>query len=414
MAMFASEFWDTFKTAPIEKPAAKRTFNIAIGDRNADRLNRAVEGDNWHINVRDLTASLVQKGVSDTVIQALAPSITSPGYDIKQTEDELRKFTTSAKEKGYGDEEHIPFENNPLDGFNLISIGDLSSKEFTPIDWLLEPFLPRPSLTLIAGPPKVGKSWLCLFFALQIASDENEVIYLANEDNERRLKDRINSICPFPPDGLHFIAGLSAEKVVPKGDAAHDFLRALVSRRPATKCVIVDTLAAIRADISQKRNRDEYSLSEEEFSNLRKLAHELGITLILVHHTRKANENDAHPVERILGSQGIAATVETIMVMKQELGSQDIALHVTGKDVEQQDLCFPWERPGFGWPSELVEARLGPFQSKCLAYIKDNPRCTQTSITEALGCDKSQTSRAVDRLVERGLIIRNDMRLIAT
>ena len=298
MAMPLPEFREKFNTTPIEKPAAKRTFNIALGDRNADRLNSAAQGENWHINVRDLTASLVKKGVSDRVIQALAPSITLPGYDIKQTEDELRKFTTSAKEKGFGDEEHIPFENNPLDGFNLISIGDLSSKEFTPIDWLLEPFLPRPSLTLIAGSPKVGKSWLCLFFALQIASEENEVIYLANEDNERRLKDRINSICPFPPDGLHFIAGLSAEKVVPKGDAAH-VLRALVSRRPATKCVIVDTLAAIRADISQKRTRDEYSLSEEEFSNLRKLAHELGITLILVHHTRKANENDAHPVERI-------------------------------------------------------------------------------------------------------------------
>ena len=413
MAMLTSEFWEKFNAIPIEKPAAKRTFNIALGDRNADRLNSAVEGDNWHINVRDLTASLVKKGVSDRVIQALAPSITLPGYDTKQTEDELRKFTTSAKEKGFGDAERLPFDNQ-LDGFNLISIGDLSTKEFAPIDWLLEPFLPRPSLTLIAGPPKVGKSWLCLFFALQIASHENEVIYLANEDNERRLKDRINSICLFPPDGLHFIAGLSAEKVVPKGDAAHDFLRALVSRRPATKCVIVDTLAAIRADVTQKRSRDEYSLSEEEFSNLRKLAHELGITLILVHHTRKANENDAHPVERILGSQGIAATVETIMVMKQELGSQDIALHVTGKDVEQQELCFPWERPGFGWPTELVKAKLGPFQSKCLAYIKDNPRCTQTSITEALGCDKSQTSRAVDRLLERGLIIRNDMRLIAT
>ena len=137
--------------------------------------------------------------------------------------------------------------------------------------------------------------------------------------------------------------------------------------------------------------------------------------MILVHHTRKANENDAHPVERILGSQGIAATVETIMVMKQELGSQDIALHVTGKDVEQQDLCFPWERPGFGWPTELVKAKLGPFQSKCLAYVKDNPRCTQTSITEALECDKSQTSRAIDKLIERGLVFKQGSdRLIAT
>ena len=223
MAMLTSEFWEKFKNVPYEEPSAKRPLNIALGDLNADRLNSAVQGENWHINIRDLTASLVKKGVSDRVIQALAPSITLPGYDIKQTEAELIKLTTSAREKGFGDDEAVPLNDDPLDGFNLISIGDLSLKEFAPIDWLLEPFLPRPSLTLIAGPPKVGKSWLCLFFAMQIASEEHQVIYLANEDNERRLQYRINSICPFPPEGLHFIAGLSAEKIIPKGDAAHDF-----------------------------------------------------------------------------------------------------------------------------------------------------------------------------------------------
>ena len=47
--------------------------------------------------------------------------------------------------------------------------------------------------------------------------------------------------------------------------------------------------------------------------------------------------------------------------MKQETGSQDVALQQTGKDVEQQDWVLPWEAPGFGWPREMTEARLGPF-----------------------------------------------------
>ena len=59
------------------------------------------------------------------------------------------------------------------------------------------------------------------------------------------------------------------------------------------------------------------------------------------------------------------------MVMKQETGSQDVALHVTGKDVEQQDWVLPWEAPGFGWPKEMTEARLGPPKT-CLEYVKNN------------------------------------------
>ena len=67
------------------------------------------------------------------------------------------------------------------------------------------------------------------------------------------------------------------------------------------------------------------------------------------------------------------------------------------------------------WGPELVEARLGPFQSKCLSYIKENPRCTQTAVSRELECDKSQTSRAVDKLVERGLVVKNDIgQLMAT
>ena len=215
-------------------------------------------------------------------------------------------------------------------------------------------------------------------------------------------------MCPFPPDGIHFIAGLSSARPLPKGKAAHAFVKALKNKHPAMKCLVVDTLAAIRAEPSAKTRKDEYALSEEEFSGLRQLAHDLDIAIIIVHHTRKVTDSTASPVESILGSQGIAATVETIMVMKQETGSQNVGLYITGKDVEQQELVLPWQSPGFSWPRDMTEARLGPFQQKCLNYIRSHPRCMQGGLVASLNCDKGQVSVAVNTLIERGLVERQE------
>ena len=38
----------------------------------------------------------------------------------------------------------------------------------------------------------------------------------------------------------------------------------------------------------------------------------------------------------------------------------------------------------------MIEGRLGTFQQKCLDYVREHPRCTQTAIVEHLNCDKGQ------------------------
>ena len=129
----------------------------------------------------------------------------------------------------------------------------------------------------------------------------------------------------------------------------------------------------------------------------------------MVHHTRKASDSDQNPVERLLGSQAIGATVDTIMVLKQATGSLDVKLHAKGKDIEQQDLLLEWQGPGFHWPKEIKEAQLGEFQEVCLELIRKHPRCTRTFLCEELNRDKSQVSRAVSRLMELGLVEQKEM-----
>jgi RecA-family ATPase len=79
--------------------------------------------------------------------------------------------------------------------------------------WLLPGLLPAQGLTVLAGRPKVGKYWLALDIALSLAAGrevlglrppaEAPTLYIALEDNPRRLKNRLEMArLPAPRDGL--------------------------------------------------------------------------------------------------------------------------------------------------------------------------------------------------------------------
>ena len=124
--------------------------------------------------------------------------------------------------------------------------------------------------------------------------------------------------------------------------------------------------------------------------------------MIGVHHTKKENgEFESTPIDKILGSQGIAATAETIVVLEQARGSQDANLFITGKDVEQQEEHrLHWTEQGFSEPQNKVLAERGPFQRKIIDYVKEHARCTQVAIADELGRTKQQVNAAVDTLLE--------------
>ena len=292
-----------------------------------------------------------------------------------------------------------------LQAFNIISAEELAQKKFDPIEFLVPELLPAVGLTMLSGAPKVGKSYFCLKLISQFQSS-CAVLYLANEDNERRLQQRNSQIFPFgPPPNLMLLPGLSSETPLPRGEAALRFIRQIKQKYPNVGCVFVDTIAGIRERSGKEKN---YDATEAEFSALRKLSHELEIAVVAVHHNRKRTESDASPLEQILGSQGIAATVETALILQQAPGTQDVDLFVTGKDIEQREIRYTWNNPGFVEAGDVVEASLGPFQRDCLNFIRQHPRCMQTAIVKALKHSKSQVSEAVRKLCERGLVMRDD------
>src|SRR5262245_30534231 len=90
---------------------------------------------------------------------------------------------------------------------NVFTAASLQTMTFKAVDYIVPGIIPE-GLTILAGKPKVGKSWLALDIALAVAGGRfllgdikpmpGDVLYAALEDNQRRLWKRIRKIIAAP------------------------------------------------------------------------------------------------------------------------------------------------------------------------------------------------------------------------
>src|SRR3712207_5876754 len=131
-----------------------------------------------------------------------------------------------------------------------ISASDLLRKQFDPLRWIVPELIPE-GLTLLAGPPKIGKSWLCLDLALAVAGygqfldevevETGDVLYLALDDTQRRLQERIRRLLgekPVPERLDIFSADHSAPSLV---DGGLELVEQWMASHADPRVLIVDT-----------------------------------------------------------------------------------------------------------------------------------------------------------------------------
>jgi predicted ATP-dependent serine protease len=99
-----------------------------------------------------------------------------------------------------------------------IDINTIRSMEHKPLQFAVNGILPH-GLFILAGSPKIGKSWIVLDICIAIATDgdiwgykanKSGVLYYALEDNWRRINDRVNQLDTDNSDMSGFRVKLSA------------------------------------------------------------------------------------------------------------------------------------------------------------------------------------------------------------
>jgi len=237
----------------------------------------------------------------------------------------------------------------------IASAADLLARDFPPVRWVV-PDLLSEGLCLLCGSPKIGKSWLALGLCIATATggvalgkfrvEQGDALYLALEDNLRRLQSRLRKVlCAEPrPVNVERLDYSTACPRVSDGGllVVEDWLKA----HSAARLVVVDTLAKIRPP--RRPNGNLYDEDYAAVQGLKDLADRYQVALVVVHHLRKASADD--PIDQVSGSHGLTGGVDGVLVLKRERGRADAVLHVTGRDIErEQELALQWDARTAAW-----------------------------------------------------------------
>mgnify|MGYP003631971626 CR=1 FL=1 len=209
--------------------------------------------------------------------------------------------------------------NDDKKRFVTINAVDLANKEFPPIRWTVPDILPE-GLTVLAGKPKAGKSWLVLDWAVSVAHggtamgsvdvEGGDVLYLALEDNQRRLKGRMELMQRYGTRPTRLAYATEAPRV---NEGFVERMESWLDDYPETRLIIIDTLQRIRPQTS---GNNVYKEDYEAVQSLQDLAGSRNISIVIVHHTRKSDADDIF--DTISGSNGLAGSCDNLMVLAKQ------------------------------------------------------------------------------------------------
>ena len=227
---------------------------------------------------------------------------------------------------------------------------ELMQQDFPEPVWIIPGILPE-GLAILAGKPKIGKSWMVLNFAIAVASGgkalgeidvtKGTVFYLSLEDNPRRLKSRINIVlpCATAPKNLHLpMSWFSLD------EGGIEKLRKCMEDYPDTRLIIIDTFAKIR---EKARSRSAYDNDYKALDGLKKLADKHGIAVLIVHHERKADAEDVF--DQISGTTGFTGAADCLMSLQRDRGRAEAILRISGRDVEDKELALKLDKGIMTW-----------------------------------------------------------------
>lgn len=212
---------------------------------------------------------------------------------------------------------------------------DLFEAELERTQMIVQRMIPC-GLTVLAGAPKRGKSWLALALALAVASGhdflgqrtvQGSVLYLDLESRQYRVKDRLSHLIVGPaPAGLYV-----AHTAEPLGQRFYQQMEGWMDSVRNARLIIVDTLGRVK--LSGKRNENAYESDTRQYGELQSWAGKHKIAVIVVHHLRKTKDNDDW-FDKINGSNGLVGAADAVLGLGGKRGEQVSKLMVSGRDID--------------------------------------------------------------------------------
>jgi hypothetical protein len=257
-----------------------------------------------------------------------------------------------------------------------IAASDLQHMRFPEIKYVVPGYVVE-GLTLFAGKPKLGKSWLMLHIAIAVARGgqtlgdiqcvQGDVLYCALEDNGRRLQRRMVKLLPASqpwPHRLQFITEMPRLK-----DGGIETVRRWIKSGESPRLIVIDTLARVRDP--KGHDKSDYEADYAAVSELKTLADKHGIAIVLVHHQRKMEAED--PIDTVSGTTGLTGAVDSVLVLYHK--AQGTVLYGRGRDIEEIEKAVTFDKQFCVWrvDGEAREVHRSDARTKIVTALCDSP-----------------------------------------
>ena len=250
----------------------------------------------------------------------------------------------------------VPKQGSDKDRKTII---DFVATSMTSTDWerevvrtyLVDDILCDVGLYVVAGKPKQGKSYLLRDLAFKVQNQNTmyeakwlgqvvhggDVLLLALEDS----KDSMNLHSKDMNLGNKKKPTTYVEQCPTLDRGFIESVELWHSKVPNPKLVIIDTFQKIKPMGEQKtRNSNAYEVDYYYLSQLHKLAKELKICIVYVHHLSQADKG--HKWDKIMGSTGHQGVTDAMYMLERDEGTNSGTFEGIGRNIPSFKYDIAW------------------------------------------------------------------------
>lgn len=281
----------------------------------------------------------------------------------------------------------------------------LQHKIFPPLRWLV-PRYATEGVTILAGRPKIGKSWLALGAAIAVAEggeclgeqcEQGDVLGLFLEDNDRRLQSRMTRLIGANKD--EWPERLTYATEWPRlGEGGLQLISQWIREAEKPRLVVVDILQKVR-DLPRKEHT-QYSTDYDALTALQKIAGDFRLSVLVNHHQRKAAADD--PLDTVSGTLGLTGAADSALILEARAAGK--VLSGRGRDLPEYEVAV--KKSEEGWWQVIGDAAAAESDQRRLVieYLKENKEIDAERCSVLLNNSKHSASKLLAAMAGRGAL----------
>ena len=279
-----------------------------------------------------------------------------------------------------------------LPKLTAISAFDLQNKEFEERYYAVQNMIPEGE-TVIAAPPKTGKSWLMLDMCLKVAegkpflgfdTKQSDTLYLALEDGDSFEQERLNIVTggAQAPKNFHFVFS----NVMPMNEGFLLQLEELLKAFPNIKVVVIDTLQFVK--YRQGKSESAYECDYRTGRDLKEFAEKNHLAIVVVTHTTKMIHIEDE-MSNVSGTNGVTGAADAVIVLsKEKRTDKEAKMFITGRKVRQSMHSVKFDDSKCCWVyggiAEVTDRDQQETKEREMLYSNSNIRAAVVEISRNL------------------------------